>query len=135
MKKEFLLLILAGLLSIFLIKFDLRNGFEYLGVDLNLTPIDFAGKSSTEKFLTTQIFGYLIFALFIKSIKKYLNHKSPTIFWGFMTLLIIGVYIESVAIYENIIGEYLGRHCRIGITLTIIGIVSLISIQRLRKQS
>ena len=135
MKKELLILIIAGLLSLFLIKFDLRNGFEYFGIDFNLTPIDFAGKLSTEKFLTTQIFGYLIFAIFIASIKKSLNHKSPTAFWGFMILLIIGIYIETVAIYENIIGEFSGRHCRIGNTLTIIGISFWISIQRLRKES
>lgn len=133
MKKELLLLILAGLLSLILIRFDLQNGFEYLRFEFNFAPIDFAVKSSTDDFLTTQILAYLIFVIYIASIKKQLIIKSPIAFWIFMILLFIGIYIETIAIYENIVGEFSGRHCRIGNILTTMGIVFYVSNERFKK--
>jgi len=133
MKKEILLLSLSALTSVVLLKFDFQNGFEYLNIKLNYSLIDFAVKSSNENFLTTQIFSYLIFSRFLISIKKEMIDRFKISFYGFLMLLCIGVYIETVAIYENIVGGFDGRHCRNGILLTIIGIVFLNSINRLRN--
>ena len=133
MKKEILLLILGALTSIFLIKFDLQNGFEFLNIRIQHSLIDFAGKASLDKFLTTQIIGYLFFVFFILSIRKNFTDKKRIVLIAFIILLITGIYNETFAIYENIIGKFEGRHCRVGITLTILGILFLISIKRLKK--
>ncbi len=135
MKKEILLLILSALTSVVLFKFDFQNGFEYVNTKLNYSVIDFAGKSSNENFITTQILSYLIFSSFLISIKKDIIDRFKISFYAFLILLCIGIYIETIAIYEKIMGGFEGRYCRNGNLLTIIGIVFLISIRRLRKQN
>jgi len=132
MKKEIILLILGAITSIFLIKFDLQNGFEYLGVKIQYTLIDYAGESPTDKFLTSQIIGYLIFLVFILSIKKQLIDKKKLAITVFLILVIIGIFSESLAFYENFNGEFKGRHFRIGNMLTILGVLLLIKTKRLK---
>ncbi|MBJ2176462.1 hypothetical protein JBL43_19585 [Aureibaculum sp. A20] len=134
MKKELILLVLGGVTSIFLIKFDLQNGFEFLNYKIQYSLIDYAGESSTDQFLTTQIISYFIFLAFIISIKKRFTAKNRLSIVAFLMLLLIGMLNESVAIYENSIGEFVGRHCRIGNILTIIGTVFLISTKQLKTQ-
>ena len=131
MKKEIILLILGALTSIVLIRFDLQNGFEYLGNKIIFSLIDYAGESSTDKFLTTQIIGYLIFLVFILLIRKHFIDKNQIAITVFIILVIIGIFNESLALYENFNGEFKGRHFRIGNTLTLLGILFLIKIKRL----
>lgn len=131
-KKEIILLILGALSSVFLIKFDLQNGFEYLGIKIQYAFFDYAGESSTDKFLTTQIIGYLIFLVFIFSIRKQFVDKKQIAITVFIILSIIGLFNESLAFYENFRGEFKGRHFRIGNTLTMLGILFLIKIKRLK---
>ncbi|MEO9570805.1 MAG: hypothetical protein ABJH82_14070 [Polaribacter sp.] len=133
MKKEIILLILGALTSIFLLKFDLQNGLEFLNIRIQHSLIDFARKSSSDKFLTTQIIGYLFFVIFILSIRKNFTDKKRIAIIVFIILLAIGIYNELFAIYENIIGKFEGRHCRVGIILTTLGTLFLISIKRLKK--
>ena len=56
--------------------------------------------------MTTQIFGYLIFAIFITSIKKYLNYKilennnEINIFFDKKNFNLVGWQIEDI--YQNL---------------------------------
>ena len=132
MKKDIILLILGALTSIFLIKFDFQNGFEYLGIKIQFSLIDYARESSADKFLTTQIIGYLIFLVFILSIKKQLIDKTQLAIAIFLILAIIGIFSESLAFYENFNGEFKGRHFRIGNILTVLGVLFLIKTKRIK---
>ena len=122
MKKNLTLLILGALFSLFLIEFDLRNGFEFLNIKLKFSLFDYAGKSSNENFLTTQFIGYIFFLIYIFSIKKHLKNINLTFFWIFLVALLIGLSYETIAIIENLRNDFNGIHLRIGNSLTILGI-------------
>lgn len=131
MKKEILLLVLGALASIFLVKFNFHNGFEYVGIKIQSSLIDYAGTSSVDTFLTSQIVAYFIFLIFILSIKKQLADNKQLATTVFLLIVLIGIFNESFAFYESFNGTFKGRHLRIGNLITILGVVFLIKIKRI----
>lgn len=126
MRKEIIPLILGTLNSLILFKFNLQDGINFSGIKIQYSLIDYSGKYSNETFLTTQLIGYIFFLIFILMIKKHFQYKKRIAIVAFIIILIIGVFNESTAIYEDLMGIFEGRHCRVGNTLTVLGILFML---------
>ena len=84
---------------------------------------DYAGKSSPVTQLTSVILGYLLF-IFLGVINTN-KVRSPEIFKPalmFTGIAIIVTFFEFTSILEDIQGNYMGKHSRIGWPMFILGI-------------
>ncbi len=126
MKKLSLALLILGLISgqLIVLTFNLNNGFEIHSVSFKLLPIaDYAGKASSQLFLTSIILGYLVFVIF--GIINTNKTKSPAIFKSaliFTGIAIIVTFFEFTSILEDLNGTFQGKHFRIGWLLFLLGL-------------
>ena len=130
MKKPIILLILGALFSIFLFRFDLQNGFEFVNIQAKISLIDFSGISSKEKMLTTQLIGYIFFLAFLWSIRDSLTKNHQGTYWFFLITLLLGFGVELIGIIQQLSQNLNSTHLRLGNLLTIIGIYFLMSIYK-----
>jgi hypothetical protein len=126
MKKLSLILLLVGLIfsQLFIIVFNLNNGFEYHHYTIKLLPIaDYAGKASPQLFLTSTIVGYIAFVIFgfihTNKIKSPDIFKSSLMFTG---ISIVVAFFEFTSILEDLNGTFQGKHFRIGWLLFLLGL-------------
>ena len=126
MKKLTFTLLILGLLfsQIFIFTFNLNDGFVYHGFSIKLLPLaDYAGKSSPVTQLTSVILGYLLFIFF--GVINTNKVRSPEIFKPalmFSGIAIIVTFFEFTSILEDIQGNYMGKHFKIGWPMFILGI-------------
>lgn len=125
MKKLSLILLILGLLlsQIIRVTFNLHDGFEFHGFMIKFIPIlDYAGKASNELYLTSTILGYIAFLIF--GIMNTNKVKSPEIFksaFMFSGIVLVVTFYEFTSILEDTIGNFQGKHFRIGWLIFFLG--------------
>ncbi len=132
MKKQnifiFSLLILGLLFSATMgFKFDLANGFELKGwwISIPLQIFDFAGQSSNELALNSQLIGYVFYLMFGLVSLKIHNLQANTSKFMFVTFFIlIGLVFVSdfYSFYQDINNEFSGRHFGVGLLVFFLGL-------------
>ena len=126
MKKLSLILLILGLIlsQIVIVKFNLNNGLEFHNFWIKVLPIaDYAGKSSSEFYLTSTILGYIAFVIF--GVLNTNKIKSPSIFKSalmFSAITIIVTFFEFTSILEDLNGTFQGKYFRIGWLLFLLGL-------------
>jgi hypothetical protein len=132
------IILLAGLVfsSTIRLKFNLHGGFTFSSLWFTLIPIPLFdyGNISPINLLTTTVVGYLFYIaygiIFLISGK----HRFTLIILivGLLSLSIIGSAIEISTFLHDINGQYVGRHLRMGPTIFILGLYSMIQIKSKR---
>ncbi len=126
MKKLSLILLTLGLIfsQIVVVRFNLNNGFEFHNLWIKILPIaDYAGKSSSEFYLTSTILGYIAFVVF--GVLNTNKIKSPEIFKSvlmFSAITIVVTFFEFTSILEDLNSTFQGKHFRIGWLLFFLGL-------------
>lgn len=127
-----LLLLFDGLIfsSMILFKFNLHNGFEFLGWKFSYLPFpffDFAHISSGESALTSTLLGYLFFIIYglvlLSAIEGDKRKRILTL--GLIIMTLYSVYFESLAMLQDLKGKYMGQHLWNGPVLFILGLLLL----------
>lgn len=132
-KKNILWIILfAGLVfsSIIRLKFNLHGGFTYSNLWFTLLPrplFDY-GNISPINLLTTTTVGYFFFIAYGIIFLTYGKHRLTLtiLIIGLLSLSIIGSVVEISTLFQDINGQYMGRHLRIGPTIFILGLYTMI---------
>ena len=132
MKKQnifiFSLLILGLLFSATMgFKFDLANGFELKGwwISIPLQIFDFAGQSSNELALNSQLIGYVFYLMFgLASLKKHDLQANTSKFLFVTFFILIGLVFISdfYSFYLDINNEFGGRHFGVGLLVFLLGL-------------
>ena len=126
MKKLSLALLILGLIfgQIIVLSFNLNDGFEIHGISFKLIPIaGYAGKASTQLFLTSTILGYIAFLIF--GIINTNKIKSPTIFKSallYTAIVLVVTFFEFTSILEDLKGTFQGKYFHISWFLFLLGL-------------
>ncbi len=126
MKKLSILLLILGLIfsQVLTLGYNLNNGFEFQGISVKIIPLAaYAGKFSEITQLTSTIFGYIFFILF--GVLHTNKVKFPEIFKPalmFSGIAIIVTFFEFTSLFEDMQGNYTGKHFWIGWPLFILGL-------------
>ncbi len=126
MKKLSLALLILGLIfgQLVVLTFNLHNGFEIRDITIKLLPIaDYAGRASSQLYLTSTILGYLAFVIF--GVINTNKTKSPAIFKTalmYTGIVIVVSFFEFTSILEDLNGTFQGKHFRIGWLLFLLGL-------------
>jgi len=128
-----LALLLCGLLfsSIAGFNFNLANGFHFhnFWFKVPLQIFDFAGGSSGELFLNSQLLGYLFYLLFgMISFEKieWSNLRSSLSFIAFVALIGMVVINDFYCFYLDLTAQFTGRHFRVGLLVFLIGLLGIV---------
>ena len=125
-------ILLAGLVlsSTIRLKFNLHEGFTFSNLWITLIPLPFFdhGNITPIEFLTTTVVGYLFYIAFGIMFLISGKHRFTMIILivGLLTLSIIGSVIEISTFLQDINGQYVGRHLRMGPTIFILGLYTMI---------
>lgn len=124
----FSLLILGLLFSaIIRFKFNLSQGFEFKGFGISLPTqfLDFAGVSSNELSLNSQLIGYVFYLIFGMLYLKRVDFsvKPSPIIIVFLGLVGVVILSDLYSFYQDLNNQFTGRHFRIGLTVFLIGLV------------
>ncbi|MFA8435909.1 MAG: hypothetical protein ACEPOZ_15435 [Marinifilaceae bacterium] len=118
------LVILSFLFSqIIIFKFNLHDGFSFLGIDIRIRPIlDYAG-SSTRTYVTSITIGYLLSAayLLLNFSRAWECRKKLT--FAALGICFLGLSAELATWWEDWQGVYQGKHFEVGIPLMILNIL------------
>ena len=126
MKRLSLILLILGLIlsQVIFLVFNLNNGFELHEISIRLLPIaEYAGKTSSQLYLTSIILGYIAFVIF--GVINTNKIKSPSIFKSalmFSAITIVVSFFEFTSILEDLNGTFHGKHFRIGWLLFFLGL-------------
>lgn len=130
----------AGLFfsSMIRLKFNLYGGFTFSNLWITLIPMpvfDY-GNNSPILHLTTTVIGYFFYAAFGIALLISGTHRFTLtiLVVGLLSLSIIGSVTEISTYFQDINGHYMGRHLRMGPTIFILGLYSLIQINQRGKR-
>ncbi len=143
MKKQnifiFSLLILGLLFSATMgFKFNLTNGFELKDwwISIPLQIFDFAGQSSNELALNSQLIGYvfyLIFGLVSLKTRNIQSNTSKFLLAAFFVLVGLVFISDFYSFYLDINREFRGRHFGVGLLVFLLGLGIHFDFQKLRS--
>jgi hypothetical protein len=127
-QKLTLVFLLLGLIfsSIIRIRFNVSNGFEFVGFWITPLPsiFDFAAIQSGDLALTSTAFGYLFLIisgiLMLQDIKK-LRQKTRSLI-VFLSVTLLALVFESVSMVQDFSSDFAGQHLRIGFALFLFGL-------------
>lgn len=126
MKKRSFFLLITGLIlsQIVVVRFNLNNGFEFHNLWIKILPVaDYAGKQSSELYLTSTILGYIVFVIF--GVINTNKAKYPNIFKSalmYTAVAVVVTFFEFTSILEDLNGTFQGKHFRIGWLLFLLGL-------------
>lgn len=112
--------------SIFRMRFNLSEGFEFHNFWISIIPsiFDYAG-SSDELELTSTFFGYILFIIFgtlLIRVNKDANIVKNTSLFIFLTITLIAFIVESLSLTHDVTSNFSGQHFRIGPVLFLVGL-------------
>lgn len=112
--------------SIFRMRFNLSEGFEFHNFWISFIPsiFDYAG-SSDELELTSTFFGYILFIIFgilLIRVNKDANIVKNTSLFIFLTITFIAFIVESLSLAHDVTSNFSGQHFRIGPVLFLVGL-------------
>lgn len=127
-QKIALIFLILGLIfsSVFRMKFNLSDGFEFHNFWITIIPsiFDYAG-SSNEPELTSTFFGYILFIIFgllLIRVNKDVNIVKNTSLFIFLTITFIAFIAESWSLIQDVNSIFSGKHFRIGPILFLVGL-------------
>ena len=135
-QKIALLFLLLGLVfsSLFRMRFNLSDGFEFHNFWITIIPsiFDYAS-SSNEPELTSTFFGYILFVIFgllLIRVNKDANIVKNTSLFIFLTITFIAFTAESWSLIQDVNSNFSGKHFRIGPILFLVGFYNFVKSYR-----
>lgn len=126
MKKTSLVLLIIGLIfsQLIFFTFNLNNGFQFHEFVVRLLPIaEYAGKASSQLYLTSIFIGYVAYVAFgvlnTNKVKWPGTFKPALMYSG---IAIVVAFFEFTSILEDLFGNFQGKHFRIGWLLFLLGL-------------
>lgn len=114
--KEKVLLVLAALFSVFIMHFNINEGFEFEKIKVYISFLEY-GTKSTELVLTSTILCYISLLLFCASVWTKAKKSAEVLLYLLVIVSSFGLVYEFSILYEYFTEVYRGKHFRISIIL------------------